>query len=282
VSRLRVVTLFLLAVSFLAASPGAQDPAALLEEADAAFARGDYGLAEELYARAEPRAADPGRVTLGLAAAKYRRALALPTRSVALLAEAEELYRSCLDSSDPRHVRALVGLGNCLMREAGSRDARSARAAAESYGKAEVAAENADLSEASRYNLQRARLLARQIPGTPPDREEKPPPNDKPESDHQPPEADSQPREPGQGNDRKKGSVRTSATEDGQSPLETEESRSPGKGEIPPIPDSDRAPPLTPAEAREHLTEASQRILEKSRLHRRGGGRTDSSGVRDW
>jgi tetratricopeptide (TPR) repeat protein len=273
--------LALLAVTLIGATPEHADPAALLDEADAAFARGDYALAEQLYGRAEPRAPDPTRVTLALAAAKYRLALAEPGRSAALLAEADELFRSCLDPAEPRRAEALLGLGNCLLREAGSRDARAAWSAAGRFAEAEHCAGAAALADTPRYNLQRARLLARQIPTAVPEKPDKPP-NDDPEHERKPPESPPDQRdgsEPGEG---KKGSAGVAKANPGQTPS-PDESRSPGEGnELPPVPDRDDQPPLTPREAHEHLEQAARRIMDEGRHHRRDSARTPAPGVRDW
>src|SRR5207237_10712639 len=85
----------------LLGAAAAPAPEALLDEGDAAFARGDYAAAAALYERAEPRAHDPGRVALGLADAKYRLAEASGDPGPEL-AEAEQLYRACLDPAEPR------------------------------------------------------------------------------------------------------------------------------------------------------------------------------------
>lgn len=271
----------LLAVALVGATPEPADPAALLAEADAAFARGDYALAEQMYGRAEPRAPDPGRVTLALAAAKYRLALAEPGRSAALLAEADELFKSCLDPAEPRRAEAMVGSGNCLLRVAGTRDAGAAWSAAKRFAEAEGCAGAAELADTSRYNLQRARLLARQIPTAVPEKPDKPPDDDR-DADHKPPERPPEPRDQPDTGDGKRGAGLAKANP-GQTPNSGDESRSPGEGEqLPPVPDGDDQPPLTRREAREHLEQATRRIMEEGRQHRRGSSRGTTPGVRDW
>jgi tetratricopeptide (TPR) repeat protein len=270
----------LLAAALVAATPR-RDSAALASEADAAFARGDYALAGELYARAEPRAPDPGRVTLGLAAAKYRLASGAPERAGALLAEAEALFRCCLDADNPRRAEALVGLGNCLLREAAGRDAAAAWSAAERFAEAEHAPGAAALADVARHNLQRARLLARQIPTAPPEKRDKPP-TDNPESDRKPPGGAPQPQDPADAGAGKRTGVRPERAETGQPQTPGDEARAPGRGELPPVPDRDGLPPLTPAEAREHLDQAAHRIVEEARHHRRASARPPAAGVPDW
>src|SRR5205823_634557 len=77
-SRRHAAATLACAALLLLAAGSPPSPEALMEEANAAFAGGDYVAAVALYEQAEPRAADPGRVTLGLAAAKYRLASAGP------------------------------------------------------------------------------------------------------------------------------------------------------------------------------------------------------------
>jgi tetratricopeptide (TPR) repeat protein len=281
-SRSRASMVGMLAVFVLGAAPGPSDQASLLEAGDAAFSRGDYALAAQLYARAESRSADPGRVSLGLAAAKYRLALENPVRSSSLLAEAEALYRCCLDPDDPRRAAALVGLGNCLVREAANRDAAAAWSAAERFSEAELAPDAGELAGAARHNLQRARLLARQIPTAPPDKNDKPSSGDDSEQDRKPPDSSPQSQDPGDGRDGRKSGARAEKADAGQSPTPADDSASPGKGELPPVPDRDGLPPLTPTEAREHLEQAARRIMEEGRLHRRVTARPPAPAVRDW
>jgi type II secretory pathway pseudopilin PulG len=268
-------------ILLIAAVPDAPAPA-LLDEADAAFARGDFSLAAELYTKADLRAPDPGRVALGLAAAKYRLALESPGRPGVILAEAEDLYRYCLAETDPRRGAALVGLGNCLLRDAGSRDAAAAWSAAERFKEAENAAANDELQTMARHNLQRARLLARQIPTGAQDKQDKPPQSEDPEKDRKPPENGSQPQEGGDDRANRRYGAQQEAADAGQPSTSSDESRLPGEGKLPPVPDQDGQPPLTPPQAREHLEQAAQRIMQEARVHRRGVSRTPAAGVRDW
>jgi tetratricopeptide (TPR) repeat protein len=265
------------------AAPRSADPGTLLAEADAALARGDYARAEQLFERAEPRATDPGRVALGLATAKYRLALQTPARAALLLSQAEALYRCCLDADYPNRPLALVGLGNCLVRESASRDAAAAAAAAERYTEAEHDRADADLADVARHNRLRALLLARQIATAPPEKSDRPPPGDDPERDRKPPESSPpQAQDAADRGDGKKSGVRASKADAGQVATETDDAPSPGKGPLPPVPDRDGLPPLTPSQAREHLEQAARRVIEEARQHRRGSVRPAAAGVPDW
>jgi hypothetical protein len=280
-SRPLAATVALLVVALLGATPRWSDPAALRDAAEAALARGNYGLAEQLFERAEPRATDPGRVTLGLATAKYRLALEAPTRASSLLAEAEQLYGCCIAPDYPGRVSALIGQGNCLLRQSAGRDAGAAGVAAERFADAEHAGGATELATIARHNLQRARLLARQIPTAPEQKPDKPPPGDDPDHDRKPPESASQPQDLADAGDGKRTGARAKA-DAGQAATPSDESQSPGKGELPPVPDRDGQPPLTPPAAREHLERAARRIMEEARQHRRGNARTPAPSVRDW
>jgi tetratricopeptide (TPR) repeat protein len=282
-SRRLTSTVALLALALAAAAPEPAGPSALLEEADAAFARGEYAAAVTLYERAETRASDPGRVTLGLAAAKYRLAQEQPARAAALLAEAEGLYRCCLDPDEPRRGEALLGLGNCLLRKAAGRDADAADQAAKHFAEAEHDPHAAALADAARHNLQRARLLARQIPTAPKEKPGEPPPGADTDRDPKPPDRGTEPREPGDAAEGNKAGVAPAKADPGQKPSPTDDQPPPGEGQqLPPVPERDDQPPLTAAAAREHLEQAGRRIMEEARNHRRGTARPPAPGVRDW
>ncbi len=281
-SRRTLAVVALGALPLLGATPGAADPSALLEAADAAFARGDYVRAEQFYACAEPRATDPGRVALGLAAAKYRLSLADPEHAAALLDEAERLYRCCTDPADPRRAEALVGLGNCLLRKAADRDASAAWSAAERFREAERDPRGAEFADSARHNLQLARLLGRQIPGAQHDRPQEPPPGNNPDQNPKPPDQRPDQQDGGEPGDGKSAGPRPAKADPGQQPTPVDGQQQPGEGELPPVPDNDNQPPLTARQAREHLDQAARRIMEEGLRHRRGTARPPAPGVPDW
>jgi hypothetical protein len=271
----------LVAASLIAATPRETVPPNLLDDAESALARGDYALAEQLFERAEPRAPDPGRVTIGLALAKYRLALETPSRAEVLLSEAESLYRSCLDPKDPRRGPALIGLGNCLLQKATNRDAGAAVSAADRFTEA-ARFGDPEVANVAGYNLQRARLLGRQIPTVPPQKSETPPAGDDSDRDATPPENSPGSQELTDRARGKRAAVSASQADDGQPATPTDEARAPGQGELPPVPDRDGQPQLSAAQAREHLEQAARRILQEGRQHRRANARPAASGVRDW
>jgi tetratricopeptide (TPR) repeat protein len=281
-NRRRLPLVVLLSGALFGASHRSTDLGAWVDQAEAALARGDYARAEQLFERAEPRAPDPGRVALGLAAAKYRLALQQPARAVVLLREAEALYRCCLDADYRGRAVALVGLGNCLIRESAARDSEAASSAVEQYAKAERDRPGAELLDIARHNRQRAALLARQIATAPPEKSDRPPPAEDSDRDRKPPESSPQSTDTADRGDGKKAGVRFGKAEPGQIATENDAAPSPGKGDLPPIPDRDGQPPLTATQAREHLEQAARRIIEEARQHRRGATRAAGPGLQDW
>jgi hypothetical protein len=209
-------------------------------------------------------------------------ALADPAHAARRLAEAEKLYRCCIDPGNPRRGEALIGLGNCLLRSAANRDAPAAWSAAERFAEAERSPDAEALAAVARHNLQRARLLARQIPTVPPEKQERPPAADESRNDEKPPVPSPEAQAPGESGDGSKAGLRPAKSEASGSPVVGDGPTAPGKGNLPPVPDRDDQPPLKPAAAREHLEQSTRRVIEEARLHRRSAVRPTSPGVRDW
>ena len=281
------IALVLLALLLAGASPGGTDPEALLRAGDAAFAGGDYARAAELYEQAEVRATDPERVAFHLASAKYRLAVAEDSPSSPALREAEQLYRCCLGPASPWRARALLGLGNCLLRKAGDRDAGGLRAAVRCY---EQCLQDPDgdegLAADARYNRECARLLLLQFRARRGSREK--PAGDDPDANPRPPDrpptAMPNPAgEPGadRGADPNAAAVPVKP-EQGQAPAQTNDPPPPGSGNLPPVPDQAEPAPLSANDAAAHLEQATRRIVDEGQAHRRERARSPSAGVRDW
>src|SRR5579875_1812126 len=139
----------------------------LLQEGLWAFAQGDYERAAALYEQAELHRRDPAEVAFYLAGAKSHLAMKVEGLSPELL-EAEQLYRCCLDPSNPHRPYALCGLGNCLLRKAGSSDEDNLRSALACYDLClQSAGDDEALISAVRYNREKARLILLQfLPST--------------------------------------------------------------------------------------------------------------------
>jgi tetratricopeptide (TPR) repeat protein len=279
------LALVLLSGLLLAAAP-VRNVEGCLREGNAAFERGDYAAAIALYEKAETISTDPGQVAFNLAVARYGLAQEKKESSATGLREAEMLFRCCLNPKNPRHARALYGLGLCLLyKAAGPEDLNQAGDCFQRCGQA--AGDDAELRTAARQGQELVRLHLAQFQPPPHDGDK--PPNREPSNAEKP-----EPRtRPAQGVDpAQQGSDRTGANsnggegvqvkpEPGQTPQATQE-RSPGQGNLPPVPDRADLPPLSPQDASGHLDQASRRILEEQRAYRQRKARPSPQGIRDW
>ncbi len=275
------ITAFALALAGAAPAP---PPDTLVEQGNQALAAGDFARAIELYEKAEPRAADPGEVTINLAKAKYWRAV--KDGSASDLADAAQLYRCLLGKDDSRRPTALLGLGNCLLQQAGTRDARTVADAMDQYEECLRVAPDEALRADAQHNLERARLLWHQIRKA----EDEPKPDDpdrdpdskspKPQQPQQNPMG-SDPRNPG--NRQNTGTQRDPVKADqGDHPIESDAPPNPGKGNLRPVPDQPDQPPLSAEEAKEHLRLANERIWRERHQHRMGLAKPPAKDVPDW
>lgn len=263
-------------------------PETLLQEGHRALARGDYERAAALYEKAELRSTDPVEVAFYLASAKYHLAVKSEGISPELL-EAEQLYRCCLDPSDPRRPRALCGLGNCLLHKAGTTDEGSLRSALACYDLClRSAGEDEALASAARFNREKARLLLLQlIPPIHDPARERPPGDDM--NPHFPRPYDPRRAMPMQvgdagteGNLEPQAAQGDSKQEQGKEAAKNNEPPQPGKGNLPPIPDQVDVPPLSPQVAVEYLELAAKKVQQERQIHHRRGDETTDRGVKDW
>jgi hypothetical protein len=263
-------------------------PEQLLEEGHRATARGEHERAAALYAKAELHSTDPAEVAFYLAGAKYHLAAKIEGISPELL-EAEQLYRCCLDSSNPHRSRALCGLGNCLLHKAGSSDEGSLRSAIACYDLClQSAGDDEALASVARFNREKARLLLLQF--VPPLHDS---PRDRPAGD------DMNPYLPRPDNRRmvmptptSEGGVDGNADpqsvpgdtkqEQGKEAAKNNEPPQPGKGNLPPIPDQVDVPPMAPQVAVEHLELAAKKVQQERQIHHRRGEEPSATGVKDW
>ena len=275
-------------LALLGAAPPSSET--LVEQGNKALADGEFTRAIELYEQAEPRAADPGLITMNLALAKYGKGL--KDNSANDLGEAAKLFGCLLDKADSRRPAALLGLGNCLLRQAGTRDARSVESAIEQYEECLRATTDDTLRADAQHNLERARLLLHQIRKA---EEEQPKPDDPnhgpdPNPNKQPKPPQTQPNPMGDPNndpvpDRNREALRAIRP---RSKPEGDQARSrrmrpaPGRGHLRPVPDQPDQPPLSAEEAKEHLKLANERIWRERHQHRLGLAKPPAEGVRDW
>ncbi len=259
----------------------------LLQEGHRAFASGDYERAAALYEQAELHSTDPAETAFYLAGAKYQLARKVEGLSPELL-EAEQLYRCCLDPSNPHRPYALCGLGNCLLHKAGSSDEGSLRSAIACYDLClQSAGDDKMLTDAARYNREKARLLLLQfLPPISDSASERPPHDDM--HPHLPRPHDYRQAMPmSAGMDGAEGTDPQSAPGDaqqdqGKNAAKNNEPPQPGKGNLPPIPDEVDVPPLAPHLAGEHLELAAKRVLQERQIHHRRDEESSAKGVKDW
>ncbi|HTU90995.1 MAG TPA: hypothetical protein VMF69_13030 [Gemmataceae bacterium] len=262
-------------------------PEQLLEEGHRALARRDFEKAAEFYERAELHTTDPAEAAFFLAGAKYHLGAKVEGLSPELL-EAEQLYRCCLDPSDPHRPHALCGLGNCLLHKAGSSDESSLRSAIACYDLClQNAGDDRMLAAAARYNREKARLLLLQF--VPPIHDSA---SDRPMGDdfrpHFPRRDDYRPAMPqSAGADSGGGDADTQAapgdaTQDQGKDTGKNTPPQSGKGNLPPIPDEVDVPPLSAQVAVEHLELAAKKVTQERQAHHRRDEETASKGVKDW
>jgi Ca-activated chloride channel family protein len=289
--RAAVTATAALSLLLLAAAPE-QGPEALLRQGHAAFDRGDYAAAADLFDRALQRAPDPAPAAFALAAVKYRLAVEGPVKTRRqTLCEAEDLFRAVLDRPGPRRAAALYGVANCLLLRAELEDAGASVADALACYRLALADGGLtdDLADDARHNLERGRLLALQLPsaGGPAQR---PPPDEgnhrKPEEKRPEPKPDekkNQPKPEEKGGDGQAGQrvEKGPAPGDHKGAQATDEAPPPGAG-LPGIPDTGEAVPLPADAAAEHLKLAARRVEEERQANRRRSMRSAPDGVKDW
>jgi tetratricopeptide (TPR) repeat protein len=263
-------------------------PEELLQQGHRALARGDYERAAALFEQAEVHSTEPAEVAFYLAGAKFHLARKVEGISPELL-EAEQLYRCCLDPSDPHRPRALCGLGNCLLHKAGSSDEGSLRSAIACYDLClQCASDDKALASAARYNREKARLLLLQF---------LPPISDS--ASERPPIDDLHPRLPrpydyrqampmpagmdgADGNADPQSAPGDGKQDQNKDAAKNNEPPQPGKGNLPPVPDEVDVPPLSSQIAGEHLKLAAKKVLQERQIHHRRDEETSAKGVKDW
>ncbi len=263
-------------------------PEKLLQEGHRALARGDYERAAAFYERAELHSTDPAEPAFYLAGAKYHLAVKVEGLSAELL-EAEQLYRCCLDSSDPHRPHALCGLGNCLLHKAGSSDEGSLRSAIACYDLClQSAGEDKALASAACYNREKARLLLLQLVPPPRDSASDRPPGDD-RHRHWPRPDEYRPAMPlppggdfGDGSADPQAAPGDAQQDQGKDAAKNHEPSQPGKGNLPPIPDEVDVPPLAPQIAVEHLELAAKKVSQERKRHHRRDEAAAANGVKDW
>ncbi|HEV3256497.1 MAG TPA: hypothetical protein VG013_06445 [Gemmataceae bacterium] len=277
----------------LAGALPARDADKLVRQGDAAFDRGDYAAAVDLYNRAEESITDPGLVAFNKGAALYRLALAAddePTRRQ-LFHEAELHYRRCLeDAPDDRRARGLYDLGNALVQQAQEQDVKILQEAVGWYEQC-LHQDDTDpeLLEDARHNLGLARALllraraakARHDTESSAEEDPNPPPND---GQHDrgpgPHGTDYDPVSP---NDHGKPTqVAGPAMRPDKGSQRTNQDASPGAGHERTIPDQDDLVPMSPEDTQKYVDQAAARINRELRDRRQHSLPPPSRTIKDW
>ncbi len=255
------------------------EPDDCIRQGNAAFDRGDYAAAVDLYAQAEDRARDPGLVAFNEATALYH---------LGRYREAELRYRRCREDADgPRLTRLLYSLGNCILQQARDSDAPRLREAIKSYEQClRSGGAEPEVFADARHNLELARLLWLKAKDKKPGQDQ---PNPEQESENPQLRSDL-------GNNSRRGvNDFGPATPDGHGqenptarPLadqktagQTDQQQA-GKGNLPPIPDEDDLISLSPEDAAEYLKKEAARIKRERREYGQRPAPALPANVRDW
>jgi tetratricopeptide (TPR) repeat protein len=283
----RLAFLLPAALFLLAAGPQSDaSPEHLIRRANAAFLAGDRDAADQLYAAAEERTADPGLVAFNRAAVLFQQGE---------FRDAELHYTRVLDDAacpPDRAARAWYNRGTCLLRRGASSSVyRSAIACLERCADSDDADE--PLKADARYNLEIAKTLwneARKAEGKKDTPNEKPPPED-PRNDGQPPPGwegtETQPGSPemvdGNNGPRPMGSL-PQPDPNANPTTRPNPNATPTHGDTtaPQLKDEAAVQPLSPEDTREHLRRAAERLRKDRRDLLRAIYPPEQPGVRDW
>ena len=289
IGRLTLGCLPLLLLPLLSAAtpPGSASgsPNDLIREANAAFLRGDTEAADQLYAAAEERTADPGLVAFNRGAVLFQREE---------YRAAEVHYARALDDRacpPERAVRAWYNRGTCLLRRGG--DAGAYRSAIACFERClELGTADESLQADARHNLELAKVLWAEAnrkaakpesPNSIPPEEQNEPPVVPPGMENQDPSGS----DPGDRSTNPNGArpnrqqARAPAGPPGAQKDTT--SQAPGNNQaLQVLPDQDKPVELSPEDARAHLKVAEDRGRRAKQAMLRALYGPDRPGVNDW
>jgi len=274
-----------LGLFLLAAAPRAEEPPDdLIRRANAAYLRGDADEADQLYAAAEERTADPGLVAFNRAAVLFQQGE---------FYKAEVHYARVLDDAacpPERAARAWYNRGTCLLRRGGAAAVyRSAIACLERC--LDSPAADDPLKADARHNLELAKVLWNEArkKDTKPNNPNEDLPREDPRSEPPPPrplgtEQQSGASETGDGVGGMQAPkvVPQPATGAGPQP---NAAQTPTQGPAPhlqPLPDTAEVQPLSPEDTREYLRRAAERLKRERQIMRQTLYGPDRPGFRDW
>jgi tetratricopeptide (TPR) repeat protein len=276
---------FTILILLAAAPPNQESPDDLIRAANAAFLRGDTSVADQLYAAAEERTADPGLVAFNRGAVLFQRGR---------FWDAKECYDRVLeDKACPaeRAAKARFNRGTCWLRLGGSPGVyRSAILDFEKCLDLDPADE--PLKADARHNLELAKLLwaeankkaaKPETPNTPPPEPEypDPPPQKAGGTEDQANGQDIGDPTAGPGAPKMIPQPITGPMPKG-SPTGTDAKTAGNNANLPVLKDEDKAQPISPESARELLRQKDAQLQKKRQQMNDILRGPDRPGVRDW
>jgi tetratricopeptide (TPR) repeat protein len=272
----------LLAIVVAAAPRAEMEADDLLRAGNAAMARGEFEKAEEWYAAAEERSADPGRVAFNKANALFHRER---------FDAAEKHFTRSLDDADAppaRRAAALYNRGVCLLKLGGL---PKLRAAVDSFDRClALDPEDTGLVADARHNLELAKLLWAQARAR---EQKKPLPNDPPPDSPPEPRVERptpQSLDPFDQQDQLTGERGQQAGGNPEvvrgggnagNPRATDE-RTAGKGNAPVLGREDKLPELSPQQLRQLLEDLAGRVAKERRDTAALTAPPERPNVKDW
>lgn len=266
----------------VAASPRADvSTEELIRAGNAAVTRGEFQKAEEWYAAAEERTADPGLVAFNKANTLFHRDR---------FADAERHYTRALDDADSpsaRRASALYNRGVCLLKQGGLTRLRSA---IESFDRCLAGSpEDAALVADARHNLELAKLLWVEARAR---EQKKPLPNDPPPDsppDPRPERPTPQTLDPFGQQDQftsdrgpQAGGPPDAIRGAGRGTPRATDEQTAGKGNAPVLGKEDRLPDLTPDQVRQYLEGLAVRVANDRRATAALTAPPERPNVKDW
>ncbi len=266
----------------ISAAPPAS-PEEFIVAGNAAMQREDYENALQLYQQAEERGTDPGLIAFNKATAFYR---------LRDFRQAENHYRMALgDAAIPeqRRAKGFFNLGDCLVEQAGEKDAKLLREAIRCYEHCLDSGPDEGLRNDAIHNLELAKLLWIKARAESP---EKPTPNseDPPEQPEQnrkdPTKDDSGPADAGP--DSQKSNDPTFDKDPNGKDSGKDQSKKidtapkPGPSHVPVVPDTDELVQRSPEDTRAALEQAEKRLRKERERNRMDLATPEKSNGKDW
>jgi len=261
-------------------------PPALPEEfivaGNEAMQREDFENALQLYQQAEEHSTDPGLIAFNEATAYYR---------LRDFRQAENHYRMTLgDTAIPeqRRAKAFFNLGDCLVEQAGAKDAKLLREAIRCYEHCLDAKPDDGLRSDATHNLELAKLLWIKARAENP---EKQTPNDEPpeqpeqnrkdpkKDDSGPPDAEPDPLKSNEPIFDKNPNGKETGKDQ---PNKIDPAPKPGPSHVPVVPDTDELVQRSPEDTRAALEQTEKRLKKERERNRMDLAIPEKPNGKDW